>query len=349
MSLSKTQLVAIMALLGLVAHHCQAEGENMHNMDVEVKAPSSFEIPFKGPGQLATIWSWGPIQGERALVLTSHGESRRINVEAPDRVRWCSPTELLVEQSVRPVRNGLGTRILRRRGEVMEVLSDRDEGLGSAEPSPDGEQVLLERYDRRGFRGIEVRSLAKDFRLEVFHPASVKLGSGDFGSSVWSPDGSQFAVGLWVTNPPIDPTRMSPRLAIASRDTPGFTRVNDVLPSGMPDPETERWAVIPLFWNEDGIYAGSNRGLLRCDPKGSGCALAYSPGKDRSIVNGTPVGTKKALLLVQDLKLDFLEIRAKEIHEVDLTTGKGHLLLRLPENVFINDIDWIEGVDSKSK
>jgi hypothetical protein len=311
--------------------------------DEEASLPSSLEVPFAESGHLATIWSWGRHRpdGDRALVLTDHGESRRIGVSAPSRVRWRSPNELLVEQFVSPIRDGSGTRILRVSpcGEVLKVLSDRG-GLGGVEPSPGGDRVLLERDDRQGFRGIEVRSLEEDFRLETFHPRSPGLDSGSFGNMVWRPDGSLFAVGLWVPSPPRDPTRMSPRLAIASPDAPGFTRINDELPAGIADAE-ERWAVIPLFWNADGIYARGSRGLLRCDPDGSGCTVVYEPGEHRAVLSGSLTGDRKALLLVRDVSLDPLETRAKEIHQVSLDTGEGYVLLRLPEGVFISDLDWI--------
>jgi hypothetical protein len=41
--------------------------------------------------------------------------------------------------------------------------------------------------------------------------------------------------------------------------------------------------------------------------------------------------------------LDPLETRAKEIHQVSLDTGKGYVLLGLPDGVFISDLDWIAG------
>ena len=54
------------------------------------------------------------------------------------------------------------------------------------------------------------------------------------------------------------------------------------------------------------------------------------------------VTDKEILLLVRDRKEDPLEVRAKEIHSVDLKTGKGKVLIQLPSDVFISDIDWIE-------
>lgn len=312
--------------------------------DEEVKSPSSFEIPFDGPGQLATIWSSGRDcpDGERVLVLTTHGQSRRVGIEAPRRARWRSPTELLVEQHVLPVRDGSGTRILRMtpEGKVLEVLSDR-EGLGNVEPSPDGRAVLLEQDNQKGFLGFEVRSLAEDFRLLADHPKPTSREIGSMPTPpVWSPDGSKFAVGLLAPNLPKEPGRLYARIAIISRDTPGYTRV----PDSPPGQEPLEGGVIPLFWKEDGIYVRTTKigsGLLRCDPEGSGCTPVYAPGEHRLVLEGRPVAGHKALLLVKDFTVDPLEARAKEIHEVNLATGEGRVLLRLPDEVFVSDLDWI--------
>ncbi len=312
--------------------------------DEEVKPPSKFEIPFDGPGQLATIWSWGRDRpdGEKALVVTAHGQSHRVEIEAPRRVRWRSPTELILEQYVWPLKNGSGSRILRiaREGEVLEVLSDR-QGLGNIEPSPGGNVVLLERDNQKGSQGFEVRSLAEDFRLLTVHPKPTSREIGSMPTPpIWSPDGSKFAVALYVPNLPEEPGRLYPRLAIVSRDTPGYTR----LPDSPPGQEAVRGGVIPLFWNEDGIYVRTTHvgsGLLRCDPEGLGCTPVYAPGEQRSVLSGVQAGGQTALLLVQDPSVDRFETRAKEIHEVNLATGEGRLLLRLPDGVFISDLDWI--------
>lgn len=332
-------------VLALVATAVACAGGNARQ-DEEGEPPSSFEIPFDGPGQLATIWSWGPDRpdGERALVLTTHGRSRRVGIEAPGRVRWRSPTELLIEQYVWPVRNGSGSRILRvtRTGEVLEVLSDR-EGLGDVEPSPDGTLVVLERDSQRGFQGLEVRSLAGDFRLLTDHPKPASRGIGSMATPpVWSPDGSEFAVALFAPDLPEEPGRLHPRLATVSRDTPGYARV----PDGRPGQGPVQGGVIPLFWNEDGIYVRTTMihgGLLRCDPGGSGCTPVYAPGEHRRVQEGRQVAGGKVLLLVKDCTVDPLEVRAKEIHEVNLATGEGRVLFRLPAGVFVSDLDWIGG------
>jgi hypothetical protein len=128
-----------------------------------------------------------------------------------------------------------------------------------------------------------------------------------------------------------------PVLALLSRDE----AIVMSLPDRSSGAKSEPGGVVPLFWTADGIYARSQRGLLRCSAQGSDCALVYGPGEDKFAFGGVRTDERKALLLVQDLKVDPLEVRAKEIHEVDLATGQGRVLLRLPNGVFISDLDWI--------
>jgi hypothetical protein len=186
----------------------------------DVKPPSRFELPFDGPGQLAAIWSWGPNRpdGGKALVLTVSGRSRRLDVEAPTRVRWRSADELLLEQAVQPVRNGSGTRIVRmtREGAVLEVLSDR-EGLAAAQPSHDGRWVALERHGEQGPLGCEIRDLGAGFRVHAFCEKSSDLGST--AHAVWSPDGDQVAVAVRVR----EERGLVPRLALFSLPRPPST------------------------------------------------------------------------------------------------------------------------------
>jgi len=217
-------------------------------------------------------------------------------------------------------------------GAVIEVLSDR-EGLSGSEPSPDGRWIFVERFGERGALRSEIRDLAAGFRLHTLYQNSLRP-SGFAWHAVWSPEGERLVASIRLR----EATGVVPHLILLSRDRSSFSR----LPDQRADGEGDGGGIVPLFWSEDGIYARSNSGLLRCDPAGLGCTLVYSPGKARFAVAGVRAGDKRALLLVQDLRLDPLEVRAKEIHDVDLATGEGQMLLRLPDGVFLSDIDWIQ-------
>lgn len=336
MNRHEAEFAVAVLLLAAIGTQARAGGEPVNEGDM--RQPPSFEMPFSVSGQLVTIWSWGPNRpdGGKAVVVTNHGVGRPLDVEAPARVRWRSPDELLVEENIQPVRDGTGTRIVRmtREGAVIEVLSDR-EGLAMSQPSRDGRWIVLEHYGRQGPLGCEIRNLADRFRVHASCEQSPDLASTSH--AVWSPDGDQLAVAMRVR----EERGLFPRLALLSRDGALVKRLQDRASREGPEPG----GVVPLFWNSDGIYARSHRGLLRCSTQGSDCALVYAPGEARYSFGGTRVGETKALLLVQDLGVDPLEVRAKEIHEVDLTTGKGRVVARLPEDVFISDIDWIADAD----
>ena len=132
---------------------------------------------------------------------------------------------------------------------------------------------------------------------------------------------------------------MTMRTALVARDRPGYEPLPDRVPG---EDRGETGGLRPLFWTDRGIYGKHQRDagrLLRCDPGGSGCRPVYNPGPHRRIAGGRRAGADTALLLVED---DRIELRwaANEIHQVDLATGEGGGLLRLPEGVFISDIDW---------
>ena len=310
--------------------------------------PESFAIPFEGPGQLASIWSWwswqwdDPRSGKTTLVLAGGGQTRCVDLEEPGRVRWRSPEELIVEHSIRPLRNRSGTRILRLspEGEVLEVLSDR-EGLGVGEPSPDGRWLALSHFDPRGLDIVEIRDLDDGFALLAEHRAPGTSFASSLGiGKIWSPDGSHLALAVqgWISRE--EAGRLTVRTAIVAPDRPGYALLPDRVPG---EDRGETGGLRPLFWTERGIYGvhqKDSRRLLRCDPWGGGCRPVYAVGRHRWIVSGRPAGADTALLLVHDLWLDPFETRSKEIHQVDLATGEGGLLLRLPPGVFISDIDW---------
>jgi hypothetical protein len=310
--------------------------DNMTNATA-TKAPLQYVVPYEGTGQLATIWSSGSIgpHGD-ALIITSHGESKRVDVEAPNRVRWRLPTELIVQQDILSSATH-GDRILRidRTGHVLAVLGD-GEHLVEPQPAPGGRWLALQRLKEGGVKDLEVRDFDNDLRPLTIYPRGPELRTL-FPAIVWSPDAAHLVTTTMVQDPQVKGA-LFPRLVLLDRDNSDSIRR---VPDGPNGKDAEHAGVAPLFWNERGLYVRSNRGLLRCDPNGSGCEFVYGPGEARFAFTGTAVGNDQALLLVQDHKTDPLETRATEIHQVDLATGKGRVLLRLADGVFIDDIDWI--------
>lgn len=161
--------------------------------------------------------------------------------------------------------------------------------------------------------------------------SSYRLGRELSGVAIWSPDDSKLAVARDVVDS--DSGHLIPRLAVMSRATGDLTDVTGPKEGG----------VIPLFWTDAGIYVRTMKvpgDLLRCDPTGSGCVEVYSPGEGKMVLQATHIANDKALLVVKDFTVDPLEARGKEIHEVNLTTGAGHVFVRAPDGVFISDLHW---------
>jgi hypothetical protein len=126
-----------------------------------------------------------------------------------------------------------------------------------------------------------------------------------------------------------------------SRDLREVTLLHDGPPGGPP----ERLGARPLWWGSDGIYAAIEGGVSRCDPAGGGCVAVWSPPSG-FVVGGTPVGDGAALLLVADDDPITSETRARELHRVDLATGRAERLHRTPDGVFLTEIAWTAAPES---
>ena len=87
---------------------------------------------------------------------------------------------------------------------------------------------------------------------------------------------------------------------------------------------------------------------MLCAPLRGTCARVYTPGPERRVVDGRAIvsGTaldpvhREALLLVA--LAESARLFPSEIHRVDLDTGDGEVVFRVPEGALILDMDWIE-------
>ena len=239
-----------------------------------VGPPASFAIPFEGPGQLASIWSWGqprPQSGRWALVVASGGRFDRLPFQIPKGVRWRSPEELIVEHSTPPQRSGSGWQILRVSpgGEVLEVLGD-SEGLAFSEPSPDGRWLALSRLDGYGRSTLEIRDLEGGFGLRVAHHAPRTRSASSLGiGKIWSPDGSRLAVTVWGDLFSDEPGILTVRTILVLSDRPGYA----LLPDRVPGEDRGRRAVWDRFFGPSGastaITGGTPAGCCAATPGGA--------------------------------------------------------------------------------
>jgi len=303
-------------------------------MPSEMRSPP-FEIPFDGPGRLLMVASRGPDRPQNYLLLVAtRNGTAALPLESPSTAEWLSPSELIASRSA-PGHPGEIVR-LDREGHARDVLSTAD--LAYPRPAPDRRQVSVAHFvdtpERKGIGATEIRALDRDFTLtKSFSYRDLPTLSGVV---VWSPDAKQLAVDLRSDE---DEGRVRPRLGILVLENAVVRRLYD----SAQDRERDESGVIPIFWTSKGLYARSQRGVLRCDPTGEGCTVVYDPGNNRRVLDGTPLGGDEVLLLIQDLQADPLEARAKEIHRLNLNTGKGGLFYRLPADAFASGIDWIGG------
>lgn len=269
------------------------------------------------------------------VVIVTREGARVLALEKPSVVRWHSPQEIIVEQS------GPDTsqKILRTNpmGQILETITNGY--FVAPEPAPDGHRIAVVHTIQddifKGLDVLEIRDLAEGFRLlRTFPREQVHT----YGLAAWSPDGTQLAVSVES----LEGTRIQRRLAVVSPETGTVRRLYD----DSEDRERDPRGIMLMFWHQNGIYVCSARGVLRCDPEGAGCTAVYDPGEARHVIGGTLIGSDDALLLVKDVQADFLEHRAKEIHRINLFTGKGALWARLPDDLFVSDIDWIEAPDT---
>jgi hypothetical protein len=219
-------------------------------------------------------------------------------------------------------------------GKILATITDGY--FVEPQPAPDGRRLAVAHVlHDGGIKSLEIRDLEADFRLlTAFSPDELPIMLAE---PAWAPDGEQLVVAVRSNDNDIG-EHLQSRLAIISPDNGTTKRLYQSRKDRKRDPR----GIVPMFWHSSGIYSWSARGVLRCDPEGKGCDVIYNPGDARHVIGGTAVGEHEALLLVADVKADPLEPRAKEIHRLNLSTGKAELWVRLPDEVFVSDIDWIE-------
>jgi hypothetical protein len=84
--------------------------------------------------------------------------------------------------------------------------------------------------------------------------------------------------------------------------------------------------------------------LLRCDPEGAGCVVVYEPIPLGAVHFGVELAPGDALVGVLPMEryvMPELESRAREIHRIDLATGRVKAVWRLPEHEYVSGMSWI--------
>jgi hypothetical protein len=296
-----------------------------------------FALPFHGPGRIATVWHWGREEpfSQKALVVVEDGRARELPVDAPEWIRWVSPSDLLVTSSPLEDR-GRRHRVLLvdPEGRVRRIVTTEPD-VDALVPSPDGRLLAHTRYTEQGRGALEL--LAFDDALSVVARRGAELDA--LHAPAWKPDGSELVASRLRPSPPGGGIVV--RMYRVSRDLREVTLVHDGPPGGPPEPLGAR----ALWWGPDGVYARIDAGVSRCDPDGGGCRPIWTPPSG-FVVAGAAAGEGVALLLVADDDPRTSETRARELHRVDLATGRGERLHRTPDGVFLTELAWTAAPES---
>ena len=308
-------------------------------------SPAPYDVGFRGPGRLVVLFESSDPDVPRKLVVHDRDGAFALPVEHPQAARWISSRALLVSQELPPEQEyGLSrTQLLR-----VDADSGAIEPFASparwfdAEPDPRGERIAAGvETDDQGTSELVMFSLATRGEKPIADAPRA------LDRPRWSPDGQALVVLQTVPDPDgVDAeSSMSfegqevafPRLFRVSADLTGRTAL---LRDGDPGKPLVAGGSLPLWWDERGVYARQRRGLVLCDPSGSGCTLVYAPSGEKRVFDGRPCGADQALLLLRDHAANADAELPQELVRVSLTEGKIEPIYRAGGDVFLSEIDW---------
>jgi hypothetical protein len=313
----------------------------------EPAPPPRFDTGFRGPGRLVVIFEPADPESPRALVVHDASGARELPVAGARAARWLSEDELLVSREARSD-EPYGLPLT----ELLRVDADSGDATPIAEPA----RYFDAEPDRRGERiaiGLEVDDQGEsDLLVLALADANGKPTAGrsqPLDRPRWSPDGASLVVLQTLVDPDGEDSETGlsfggqavawPRLFRASADLRGKLAL---LHDGNAGESLVAGGSLPLFWSARGIYARQRRGLVRCDPAGSGCAVVWAPPEPRRVVDGRAAGEDQALVLVRDHRADAELDLPRELYRVWLADGRSELLFSAPEGVYLAEIDWVD-------
>ena len=306
-----------------------------------------FDAGFRGPGRLALIFEPADPEAKRALVVHDANGARELPVDGARAARWLSAHELLVSRET-PSEEPYGlpqsqlVRVDTRSGRVTPI--GEPARYFDAEPDPRGERVAVGlELDDQGESDLLVLA------LETPTQKPVAGRNQPLDRPRWSPDGASLVVLQTLPDPEGEDSETGlsfggqevswPRLFRVSSDLRGALAL---LRDGEPGQALAAGGSLPLFWSARGIYARQRRGLVRCDPEGSGCALVWTAGAQKRVVDARAAGGETALVLVRDHAASSELDLPRELYRVQLDSGRSELLYTAPQDVYLAEIDWVD-------
>ena len=308
--------------------------------------PAPYDVGFRGPGRLVVLFENADPQVPRSLVVHDRDGARALRVANPRAARWISRAALIVSQELPPDEEyGLPrTQLLRVDADTGAVEPFAQPARWfDAEPDPRGEKLAA---------GVETDDQGQSELVMLSLRSNGDKTLADAPRALdrprWSPDGAELVVLQTVSDPDgaDSSTGMSfegqevafPRLYRVSSDLTGKL---SLLRDGDPGGPLVAGGSLPLWWDARGVYARQRRGLVLCDPAGSGCRLVFSPGGEKRVFDGRAAGGDEALVLVRDHAEQLDAELPQHLYRVELNTGNAQSIYQAPHDVFLSEIDWV--------
>jgi hypothetical protein len=300
-----------------------------------------WDIGHRGPGRVAIVYErQDPDLGltHELLVYDASG-ARRVAVPDPQSAHWLGRGALLVALRSRTAAEDYRTPVQLHR---VDLASGASQPLGAAgfyfdlAPDPSGALLAL---------GVEAGDLG-DSELQIWDLAApgepLARRAQTLDRPRWSPNGRQLVVSQ--PRPDSDEAEIHDGVSIEGvtiswsrlfrlrRDLIGRLRA---LYDGPPGGSLVPGGTLPLWWDDQGIWARQRAGLVRCNPDGSGCLVIYEPGALRSVVDGC-AASGNAWLIVRRGESGGA---ATEIHRVSIEGWGGSHVVHAPAGRSVAGID----------
>ncbi len=306
-----------------------------------VAGAGPWDIGHRGPGRVAIVYEReDPELGvtHELLVYDASG-ARRVAVPDPQSAHWLGRGALLVALRGPEAAGDYRTPFQLH---LVDLASGASQPLGAAgfyfdlAPDPSGALLAL---------GVESSDLG-DSELQIWDLAApaepLARRAQTLDRPRWSPDGRRLVVSQ--PRPDSDDAETDDgvsiegatiswsRLFLLRRDLIGRLRA---LHDGPPGGSLVPGGTLPLWWDDQGIWARQREGLVRCNPDGGGCLLIYEPGELRSVVDGC-AASGNAWLMVRHGESGGA---ATEIHRVSIEGWGGSRVMRAPAGRSVAGID----------
>ncbi|MCP4004158.1 MAG: hypothetical protein GY725_08190 [bacterium] len=291
------------------------------------------------------IWHLGEADElpDRRLWIYDSAGATAVEIDDPREVRWLGPRRLLVGREIATDVPGElpATQLLLVTLDGSEPVAIGNPGhIYGAEPSPDATSLALSvDIDDAGESRLEIWS------LEEPSPQLIARREQNLDEPRWSPDGEMLLVARMV-NP--DAGDDGGGLSFAGQSVP-FPRLfalpsdllGDLVPirDGANPDRPAPGGSMPAWWDERGVFARQNSGLMLCRSPESGCEARVRVRDGARMVDARPLSADRALILLADSAVEHAGLPS-EIWIESLVGGIPLRLLGPGPMAYPLDVDW---------